>query len=234
MKYIKVLILFTLFCACATKKEIIRGTKENEINKQDTISNYYLFDFINALTSDIYISKLDSIKKGLSTDFFTLRMAYAKTENYSPYSSQINDSLKKARTLIDSLNYQSALELLSRIQKTNYVNIPLHLYCGYIYKEIGDSIKSDFHYNIYNGLLNSIYESGDGISPKTAFIVISTKEEYHFLNWFNFRLREQSLIHADDFSFDMMKVTDPETTQEHEIYFNIELAFSLMSKAFGG
>jgi hypothetical protein len=56
--------------------------------------------------------------------------------------------------------------------------------------ELGDSLKSEYHYNIYDGLLNSIYDSGDGISPETAYIVITTKEEYDFLNWFGLQFND--------------------------------------------
>ncbi len=207
--------------------------KEEEISKTDSLSNYFLFDYIQSLTAEDYTVKLDSIKNGESNDFFTLRMAYTKTKDYSPYETDISDSLKKVRTFIDSSQFDEALSILEYIQEHNFVNITSHLYSGYIYKELGDSIKSDFYYTIYEGLLNSIYESGDGVTHKTAYIVITTKEEYAFLGWFGLQFNEQSLISLDGYSFDLMKVTDPNTKEKHEIYFNIELAFDVMRKTFG-
>ncbi len=218
---------------CFSKKEFINQQKEEEILQPDSLSNYFLFDYIQSLTAEDYTVKLDSIKNGESNDFFTLRMAYAKTKDYSPYETDISDSLKKVRKLIDSTQFDEGLSILEYIQEYNFVNISSHLYSGYIYKELGDSIKSDFHYSIYEGLLNSIYESGDGITHKTAYIVITTKEEYAFLAWFGLQPNHQILISSDGYSFDLMKVTDPNTNEEYEIYFNIELAFDMMRKTFG-
>ena len=233
MKKLIIIILSIIFFIGFSKKELINQQKEEEISKPDSLSNYFLFDYIQSLTAEDYTVKLDSIKNGKSNDFFTLRMAYTKTKDYSPYETDISDSLKKVHTLIDSSQFGEALSILEYIQEHNFVNISSHLYSGYIYKELGDSIKSDFHYTIYEGLLNSIYESGDGVTHKTAYIVITTKEEYAFLGWFGLQFNEQSLISLDGYSFDLMKVTDPNTREKHEIYFNIELAFDVMRKTFG-
>ena len=233
MKLLTISFIIILIYSCSSTKDLAIKNEQDTKSIQDTLSNYILFDYINSLTEEDYYSKLDSIKKGQTKDFFSLRMAYTKTNDYSPYDSDISDSLKKAVTFIDSIKYDKALKILFSIQKHNFVNIPSHLYCGYIYKQTGDSIKSDYHYNIYDGLLNSIYESGDGISPKTAFLVITTKEEYALLDWFRLQFNRQSLINSDGYSFDLMEVTDPESGDDFEIYFNIELAFDSLRKAFG-
>lgn len=233
MKQFAMLSVFLLIFSCASRKEFINQQNGYEEAEKDSISNYFLFDYINSLTEEDYITQLDSIKKGESSDFFTLRMAYTKTNDYSPYQSDISDSLKKALLLIDSLRFENALSILKSIQDYNFVNIPSHLYCGYIYNELGDSLKSEYHYTVYDGLLNSIYDSGDGTSPKTAYIVITTKEEYDFLNWFGLEFNRQNLLNSNGYSFDLMEVTDPETKENFEIYFNIELAFDNLRRSFG-
>jgi hypothetical protein len=215
-----------MITSCATKKVNVMQHEEPDAISADTLSNYFLFDYINSLSAEDYQTKLDSIESGLSYDFFSLRMAYTHTKDYSPYGSSVSDSLKKITQFIDSLNYDSAISMINKVHEIEYVNIPSHLYLGYIYDQLGDSIKSQFHYMIYDGLLNSIYQSGDGRTPQTAYIVISTKEEYQFLNWFSLQFQSQSLIDKDEYSFDLMHVTDPNTNEEFEIYFNIELALS--------
>jgi len=232
LRLLYIIIIF-LFISCASKKDLVVQNEQIDKSEQDSISNYILFDYINSLTAADYYSKLDSIKKGQTIDFFSLRMAYTKTNDYSPYSTDLSDSLKKSSTLIDSFMYDQALQLLTSIQEHNFVNIISHLYCGYIYKQLGDSIKSDYHYNIYDGLLTSIYESGDGLSPKTAFLVITTKEEYALINWFRLQFNRQSLLTSDGYSFDLMDVTDPESGVDFGIYFNIELAINILKNRFG-
>lgn len=82
------------------------------------------------------------------------------------------------------------------------------------------------------GLLNSIYMSGDSKETKSAFIVINTKEEYAFLQWIGLQFIEQSLIKADGLSFDLMKAKEKESQKEHNLYFNISLAFNSIKNMF--
>lgn len=93
-------------------------------------------------------------------------------------------------------------------------------------------MQSKYHFNIYTGFLNSIYESGDGTSPKTAYIVIATDEEYAFLDWFGLEFKGQALVISGGYSFDSMKATNPKTKKEYEIYFNIELALDVLRRTF--
>lgn len=226
MKIFLISLSVFIITSCAAKKVHLVPHKEPDSVLTNTQSNYFLFGYIKSLSEADYQIKLDSIKSSLSYDFFTLRMAYTHTKDYSPYGSGVSDSLKKVTQFIDSLKYDSAISMIYKIHEIEYVNIPSHLYLGYIYDQLGDTLKSQFHYTIYDGLLNSIYQSGDGTTPQTAYIIISTKEEYQFLNWFNLQFHSQSLIDKDEYSFDLMSVSDPNKNEEFEIYFNIELALS--------
>jgi hypothetical protein len=78
--------------------------------------------------------------------------------------------------------------------------------------------------------MNSIYFSGDGESPKTAFIVMEISEEYDLLNWLKLKLREQSLILRDGYSFDIMRAFNE--NKETELFFNIDLALKNLSEEF--
>ncbi len=195
-------------------------------------SNFFLFEYVLSLKPENYNLLLDSIKNNLSEDYFSLRMAYTKTEDYSPYDIEERDLLKKSLSLIGKLEYDEGLSVLHSIQETNFVNISSHLYCEYVYKLIGDSVKSKYHYKIYKGLLNSIYKSGDGDTPQTAYIVISPKEEYNFLNWFDLKFIEQKWVKENGYSFDIMKFINKKTKKKSEIYFNISLAFNVLNELY--
>ena len=236
MKRILLLIL-GLFIACSSAHKSIPGTEHIEFTtvggqkvKADTTSNYILFDYINLLTGNDYYSLLDSVKNGLSSDFFTLRMAYTKTKIYNPYDIKFDDFRKKIKLNIEDKNFKEALEIADKILEERYIDIRTHLYCSYIYAQLGDSARSDYHYNIYNGLMNSIYFSGDGKSEKNAFIIIEVSEEYDLLNWLKLNFAGQSLILKDGYSFDVMKVFDE--NKETELFFNIDLALKRFSEEF--
>ncbi|MEJ2055939.1 MAG: DUF4919 domain-containing protein, partial [Calditrichaceae bacterium] len=232
MKTLIVLLGILIIFSCADKKVNLSHSEPSDLSYPDTVSNYFLFEYVDSLTAEDYIIKLDSIRNELSDDFFTLRMAYTKTIDYAPYGSTTSDSLKKASRLIETAQYDSAITVIDHIHGVEYVNIPSHLYLGYIYEQLNDSLKSKFHYSIYEGLLNSIYQSGDGNTPKTAYIVISTSEEYQFLHWFNLQFHSQSLMNEDGYSFDLMETSDPDTKEEFKIYFNIKLPYRNLSKMF--
>jgi len=232
-----IFLILGLFIACGSAQKSIHSTENIEFTtvggqkvKADTTSNYILFDYINLLTEDDYYSLLDSVKNGLSSDFFSLRMAYTKTKIYNPYDIEFDNLRKKIKLNIEEQNFEKALEIANKILDKRYIDIKTHLYCNYIYAQLNDSAKSDYHYNIYNGLMSSIYFSGDGKNEKTAFIVIEVSEEYDLLNWLKLNFSGQSLIIKDGYSFDIMRVFDE--NRETELFFNIDLALKHFSEEF--
>lgn len=198
----------------------------------DTVSNYYLFDYINNLDSTDYYTLLDSIKNQTSQDFFNLRMAYTKTSDYSPDDSRMGDLYDRITALIDSSAFPEAISLADSILEYKYVDELVHLYLGYIYLQTGDTIRSDYHYDCYDGLLNSMDESGDGRSPKTAYIVIETREEYVFLDWYDLEATSQSLVHQDGYPFDLLKAHDPARDKDYDVYFNIRIFYTHLKSSF--
>jgi hypothetical protein len=240
MRLINLMIIAGFFMGCSASKVLEKKEKNSEYPESETKSdtsmaqrsNYAIFNYFNSLDADDYYTLLDSIQKGTSTDYFTLRMAFTKTKNWLPYDTEISQKHKEINSLIGSAKYDEALKISDSILDKNYVEIETQLINGYLYKLLGDTVRSVFHYRIYEELLKSIYTSGDGKSAKTAFIVISTDEEYVFLRWFNLQSAGQSLLSEDGHSFDLLKAIDQETKEEFDIYFNIDLPFSYLSSAF--
>lgn len=196
-----------------------------------SLHNYFLFDYISSLTANDYVVLLDSIKRGISNDYFTLRMAYTKSPTYNPTETKI--LLKTAVQNINGKKYDEALSVLAKIQENNYVNILSHLYSGYTYLQKGDTVTAQYHYGVYDGLLRSIFESGNGSSPQTAYIVIAIDEEYSFLDWFQLRPLSQTLVSEDGYSFDVIKAVNPDSTTEYIVYFNISLGLQAFDRMFG-
>jgi hypothetical protein len=221
----KFLFLFLIvFIGCGSFQ------KTGEDKEIDAVSNYMLLDYINLLTEDDYYSLLDSVKNGTSDDFFTLRMAYAKTALYEPYGKDIKELQKKMVSYIEKKDFQKALAIADDILKKKYVDIKTHLDCSQIYEQLKDTVKSNYHYNFYKGLINSIYLSGDGKSVKTAFIVIEIPEEYDLMEWLNLKPLGQYWLIKDGFHFDVVKVSDG--IEEKELFFNVDLPLKKISKKF--
>lgn len=223
-------VLVIIFIAVGSIK--IAFAQDKSATQDSISSNYELYDYIKQIPETRYESLLDSIKRGLSDDYFTLRMAFTKTQNWQPYSNNIRDAEKKLRLYLDDQKYDVALALADSILAINYVSIPMHMYCGYIYKKLDNVILSEEHYNHYDKLLASIRDSGEGESPKNGFWVISTKEIYTFLDYYDLQTNSQSLYSADGFSFDLMQVYTEGKADTLNLYFNVSLSIQKLNKQF--
>jgi hypothetical protein len=102
---------------------------------------------------------------------------------------------------------------------------------GACYAQKADVGKANFHRAVARGLEKSILDSGDGKSPKTAYIVVRVSEEYHVLRIFKLRLSMQSLVNADGHAFDMMTTKD-ESGKEVVVYFQIDRVLAGLERQF--
>jgi len=186
-------------------------------------SNYYYFEVFNNWSSDDYYNLLDSLKTYGTTDFFKLRITFTKTNEYLPYDSEFESPFNPVDKKIESGNYEDAILILDSLLEIKYVNIKAHLYLGYVYRLLNDPVKSEFHYSIYGGLIESILNYGDGSIPQKAFIVIFVEEEYLLLDAVNMSMTTQELATIDKHNFDILTVFDNETNEKSELYFNIDL-----------
>jgi len=107
-----------------------------------------------------------------------------------------------------------------------------HVAASIGYGGLGDKAKSDFHKRVHLGLVNSILSSGDGKTAETAYVVISTDEEYTILQALDLPRGSQSLNHLNGHSFDILTVTDPKTNKPVKIFFNIDIPWKAETEMF--
>jgi Domain of unknown function (DUF4919) len=178
-----------------------------------------------------YNELVNKIKAGdTAVDFKALRIAFSKTKDFSPYGS--SESTKAAFPLIDQKKYKDAVKKADEGLKESYVDMDAHVAASVAYRGLGDTAKADFHKAVYLGLVNSIISSGDGKTPETAYVVISTKEEYITLRALGLPPMGQSLNHINGHSYDIQKSVDPKTKAEMKIYFNIDIVWKAANEIF--
>ena len=56
-------------------------------------------------------------------------------------------------------------------------------------------------------------------------MVINVHEEYVVLRYLGFQPSEQSLVHKDGHSYDVMKVKNAQDGTEQTFYFNVDIPF---------
>jgi len=178
-----------------------------------------------------YDTLLARLKKNDQTvDFKELRLAYTESAGYSPYDHDVAGRTRMFAAL-KANEFDKVLELAGATLAGNYLDIMGHFGCFVAHRELGHADLSTYHRFIFEGLLNSIKNSGDGKTEETAFVVISTDEEYALFNYLGLRAQGQALITKDGHSYDRMTALDPGTNETVTYYFNIDKPFNWLGKS---
>ena len=171
-----------------------------------------------------YAAMVEKIKdESPDADFLALRMAYAETENYKPY---LGPKVEETQALLDAIksgNYDKCIDLADDILQYNYTSLNAHFAAFLCNSEQKNSKKAEYHKYVVKGLMDSIGNSGNGQSPETAFLTISTEELQAFVQLMGFQIKNQSLMDKDGKTYEVMGVVNPKTGEELNLYFDITL-----------
>jgi hypothetical protein len=174
---------------------------------------------------------LERAKKSDATvDFKELRMTFTETPDYSPYGGD-RDTRKQMFAALNAKEYDKAVESAEKILTKNFVEINSHFVSYVAHRELGHAEKSAFHKFMFDGLVKSITGSGDGKTAETAYVVISTDEEYTLLNVLGLRATGQALLSQNGHSYDRMTTLDPKTNETVDYFFNIDKPFNWLSQS---
>jgi hypothetical protein len=170
-----------------------------------------------------YEALIERVKAGdLDVDFQALRYAYAESSGYRPYRSP-TDSLAGAMfRAYKAQDFDGAIEAANKILAINYLDIDAQVLCDLSYRMLSNAIAAEPCHDMAARLLRSIYESGDGRTPESAYQVIAEREEYSLLNAMGLAPIRQELVSRDGHSFDARDVIDNATGETRTIYFNID------------
>ncbi len=189
-----------------------------------------ILDFAAALTAQDYETLLDEVRAGNSRDFLRLRLAYTHSEYYQPYDKTLSEKHRDMTRMIESGEFRTALETASDILTIVFTDIRSHLYSGFIYEQLDNQTLKRYHYDIVEGLLSSILTHGNGTTPYSAYVVISTLEEHELLDWQGFEMIHQRLTRQGENHYDVLLVQPRRGGNQQELYFNIDLPFSRIDK----
>lgn len=177
-----------------------------------------------------YESLLEKVKKSdPAADFAALRYAHFDKEGDVGTDRDISREMFAA---FRDKKYEKAIEQAQKILKSNFVSIDAHMVLAASYKDKNEPEKAKFHHYVASGLIKSILNSGDGKSMETAFVVISTDEEYVILRILGLMSGSQSLLSKDGHHYDQLDAIDMETKKPVTLYFNIDRPFGALEKLF--
>ena len=170
-----------------------------------------------------YATLLSELKSGnADIDYTQLRLSYPE----SPEAKQAKDTSEAEKAMVNAVsagNNAEALKEANLVLANDFLNIDAHFVALTASRALGDWQTAAFHRSFIRGMIRSIMDSGDGKSLQTAWVVISTQEEYVVLRVLGYLTPEQSLVQKDGHSYDVMRAKNPQTGIEETIYFNADI-----------
>ena len=170
-----------------------------------------------------YDAMIAQVKKGdYNLDFRELRYAYAETSRYRPYLSPTDALAGTMFRAYKAQDFDGAIAAAKKILAINYLDIDAQIVCDISYRMTSNAVSGEACHDMASNLLRSIFESGDGQTPESAYQVIAVREEYSVINAMGMTLISQHLVTRGDQRFDAVDVTDKSTGEPRTIYFNVD------------
>ena len=148
-------------------------------------------------------------------------MDYSKRKDFSPMWKLENDRVVVIAAY-KAKDYKKAFELSERWLARCPVDADIHTTCSAAATRLGDIRSYVHHLYFAYGLMQSVMQSGDGRTPKTAFKVISVAEEYSVLREFGATVNGQTLM---DGPCDKMECKFPDG-KDVTVYFDVSIPMS--------
>lgn len=217
MKNFLVLLFFISIAHTSFTQKLFKAPEYEIIEKEikDTASLFYYPRLMERLrTSDTTLSPLE---------YRFLYYGFIYQPHYQPYwnSPEEKELVKYYRSSkIDTKDYDEIIRLTSKSIEAFPFDLRQMNYLAYISHLKGDSIESIKIRKKFNGIVEAILSSGDGLTCETSFHVINISHEYALLNLFQFRVKNQTLTGDCDY----MKLVKDDRNIEG-MYFNIRKLF---------
>lgn len=190
---------------------------------------------MNAHEHPTYETLLAEVKRGeLNIDFAAFRMAYTRTEAYTgsncggPGEFLSRDGVVDIEALIvGEGNYTKAVQLAQEALTKNFADVNAHYVAAIAFNGSGNKKKASYHCTMYEKLLESIENSGNGMTKETAYVVISVEEEHALMRHQGYKVEMQGLILGEEHWYDRFSVVNLKTRKTAVLYFQCDAMFSV-------
>lgn len=169
-----------------------------------------------------------------NADFSRLRLSFAKTADYQPYSTEDLDEAPVQQELKNG-ERAAALQALDRTMKGRWMNPAAHGFAAEICAKLGEKERAGMHEVFMKKIVDTILGAGDGRSFEGAWPVLEVGEEYLILDALKFRGdHKQSLVEHGGHKYDVHTYTDDATGTSTKLYFNVDIPTRWLSVQLGG
>jgi tetratricopeptide (TPR) repeat protein len=202
----------------------IRSTEISRFDKNilDRKHPYYYKTLADKFSKDFRSLALD--------EYFMLYYGQTVSGQYVPYARNERYTADSLFSIMNRGQYAEAAVTGADYLDKNPSEISIYHHTGLAYLNSGNYSKAEEYFHKYYGFITSILASGDGKSPESAYIVISTNEEYTLMEYLGLRVSQQLLTEQKNQYFDVLTgITH--SGEEKQVYFNVDKPFgSLKNK----
>jgi len=196
--------------------------------------NRWLFVFIAVVLSacasveredsaqSAYARQLEAVQASPSSEGFRrLRELYPESERYAPYDTTERALTQVMYNHLRSGSWPGCIESAEELLEYNYTSLSGHYGAMRCHYELGQQEPGEYHQLALDSLLDTIWNSGDGESPETAFTTITPPELSAFLRLHGLSVNEQSIINHEDRVYEQVTVFDAESRERLLWWFDI-------------
>lgn len=155
-------------------------------------------------------------------DYGKLRGAYVHSAGYDPYGMAVSNLVDRMRKAYAAGDCKLAAKDAAAISAQQFTNVEAHLAAALCFEKSGNKAGAGRQHEIFLGLTGSILESGDGLTPATAFHVVSLDEEYFVLTALGLNVGEQALVQLGGHAYDRFAVSAKDFDAKSTLYFEID------------
>lgn len=179
------------------------------------------------------VKRLQKFDPELSAEDYTmLYYGHVYADTYSPYAMPEDDLVD----LFREKKFEEATKVGKKLFATDPVNIRLIRYLALSHKRLDQTEECNRLLRHYRGLVQAIYDSGDGASIETAMVVTCALDEYDLMGYLGVSSISQTLIGHTD-----LQEINPEGQQLAEgespiaeLYFDVQLPFAALARELEG
>ena len=156
-------------------------------------------------SAELYARLIDKARNGdADTNYTALRLSYAQSEGYDPYSTRTRPLFEDVFHAISAKDCTVAIAKSDELLKIDFTRIVIHAVRSDCFNRLGDEGNASRELVIGRGLAASLLSSGDGRSPSTAFVVVTLNEEGFVLQDMGVRQEDQSLVNEGGHEYDLI------------------------------
>jgi hypothetical protein len=165
-----------------------------------------------------------ALKGDPGVDFTALRAAYPFTDQWDPWGITTAALMDQAAAASRGKDCATALSKLEEVLKIDFTIDAAHALRSDCLADTGEAPASKIESGIADGLIHSLMDSGDGNSERTAYVVMTEREEMDVLanRHLSLKIRQTEVRGTDGRFYDEVQATAPgDGAAVKSIYFDV-------------